>query len=67
MYVTTRSRGSLERTFTVLSHPVKYFTECSKAQLLLWTFYMFFFLSVVCYAPVRVCSCVPCGHLLGKG
>ena len=27
----------------------------------------FFFLSCVCYAFVRVCLYVPCGHLLGKG
>ena len=26
-----------------------------------------FFLSSVCYAFVRVCLYVPCGHLLGKG
>ena len=26
-----------------------------------------FFLSSVCYAIVRVCLFVPCGHLLGKG
>ena len=26
-----------------------------------------FFLSYVCYAFVRVCLYVPCGHLLGKG
>ena len=26
-----------------------------------------FFLSCVCYAFVRVCLNVPCGHLLGKG
>ena len=26
-----------------------------------------FFLSCVCYSLVRVCSFVPCGHLLGKG
>ena len=26
-----------------------------------------FFLSFVCYAFVRVCLFVPCGHLLGKG
>ena len=25
------------------------------------------FLSCVCYAFVRVCLYVPCGHLLGKG
>ena len=28
---------------------------------------MFFFLSCVCYAFVRVCVFVPCGHLLGGG
>ena len=28
---------------------------------------MFFFLSCVCCAFVRVCLFVPCGHLLGKG
>ena len=26
-----------------------------------------FFLSCVCYALVRVCLYVPCGHLQGKG
>ena len=26
-----------------------------------------FFLSCVCYAFLRVCLYVPCGHLLGKG
>ena len=26
-----------------------------------------FFLPCVCYAFVRVCLFVPCGHLLGKG
>ena len=43
----------------------KYFTDRSKAVLLLWMFYVF--LSCVCYAFVRVCLYVPCGHLLGKG
>ena len=40
---------------------------CSKAVLLLWIFYGFFFLFCVCYDFVRVCLYVPCGHLLGKG
>ena len=35
------------------------------AVLLLWIFYVF--MSCVCYAFVRVCLYVPCGHLLGKG
>ena len=51
---------------TGLSPPVKYFTDHSEAVLLFWTF-MGFFLSCVCYAFVRVCLYVPCGHLLGKG
>ena len=51
---------------TGLSPPVKYFTDRSKALLLLWIFYGVF-LSSVCYAFMRVCLFVPCGHLLGKG
>ena len=50
-----------------LSPPVKYFTDRSKAVLLLWIFYVVFFLSCVCFAFVRVCLYVLCGHLLGKG
>ena len=53
------------RRKTDLSPPVKYFTDRSKVVLLLWIFY-FFFLSCVCYAFVRVCLYVPCGHLLVK-
>ena len=44
---------------------VKYFTDHSKAVLILWIFSVF--LSCVCYTFVRVCLYVPCGHLLGKG
>ena len=51
---------------TGLSPPVKYFTDRSKAVLLLWIFYAFF-LPCVCYAFVRACLYVLCGHLLGKG
>ena len=51
---------------TGLSPPVKYFTDRSKAVLLLWIFYVFV-LSCVCYVFVRVCLYVLCGHLLGKG
>ena len=43
----------------------KYFTDRSKAVLLLWIFYVFV-LSCVCYVFVRVCLYVLCGHLLGK-
>ena len=46
-----------------LSPPVKYFTDRSKAVLLLWIL----MLSCVCYAFVRVCLYVPSGHLLEKG
>ena len=49
-----------------LSPPVKYFTDCSKAVLLLWIFYVFV-LSCVCYVFVHVCLYVLPGHLLGKG
>ena len=51
---------------TGLSPPVKYFTDRSKAVLLLWIFYVFV-LSCVCYVFERVCLYVHCGHLLGKG
>ena len=44
----------------------EYFTDRSKAVLFLWIFYGVF-LSCVCYAFVRACLYVPCGHLLGKG
>ena len=54
------------RRKTGLSPPVKYFTDRSKAVLLLWIFYVFV-LSCVCYVFVRVCLYVLCGHLLGKG
>ena len=50
---------------TGLSPPVKYFTDRSKAVLLLWIFYVFV-LSCVCYVFVRVCLYVLCGHLLVK-
>ena len=53
------------RRETGFSPPVKYFTDRSKAVLLMWIFYVF--LSCVCYAFVCVCIYVPCGHLLGKG
>ena len=52
--------------FNRLSPPVKYFTDRSKAVILLWIFYVFV-LSCVCYVFVRVCLYVICGHLLGKG
>ena len=63
---TSELRVKLVHRYIVLSPPVKYFTDRSKAVFLLWIFYGFF-LSCVCYAIVCVCLYVPCGHLLGKG
>ena len=54
------------RRETGLSPLVKYFTDRSKAGLLLWIFYVFV-LSCVFYVFVLVCLYVICGHLLGKG
>ena len=54
------------RRQTGLSPQVKYFTDRSKAVLLLWIFYVFV-LSCVCFVFLCVCLCVLCGHLLGKG
>ena len=51
---------------TGLSPPVKYFTDRSKAVLLLWIFYVLV-LSDVCYVFVRVCLYVLWGLLPGKG
>ena len=49
-----------------LSPQVKYFTDRSKAVVLLWIFYVSV-LSYVCYVFVCVCLYVLCGHLLGMG
>ena len=49
---------------SVLSPPVKYFTDRSKAVLLLWIIYAIS--AVFCYAFVLACLLIPCGHLLGK-
>ena len=54
------------RCWAGLGPPVKYFTDRSKAVLLLWIFYVFV-LSCVCCVFVRVCLCVLCGRLLGGG
>ena len=61
-----RIKGEVGARETGLSPPVKYFTDRSKAVLLLWIFYVFV-LSCVCYVFVHVCLYVLCGHLLGKG
>ena len=54
------------RRKTGFSPPVKYFTDRSKAVLVLWIFYGFY-LSCVCLVFVRIYLYVLCGHLLGKG
>ena len=54
------------RRETGLNTSVKYFTDRSKAVLILWILYVFF-LPCICYAFVCVCFYVPYGHLLGKG
>ena len=59
-------QGQISSTYHQNWPPVKYFTDCSKAVLLLWIFYVFV-LSCVCYVFVCVCLYVPCGHLSGKG
>ena len=59
---TSESRVRLSRHKTGLSPPVKYFTDRSKAVLLLWIFYVFV-LSCVCYvlcASVYMCFVVTC-------
>ena len=48
-----------------LSPPVKYFTDRSKAVLLLWIFYVYSVLCLICLCARLLY--VPCGHLLGKG
>ena len=54
------------RCWTGLGPPVEYFTDPSKAVLLLWIFCVFV-LSCVCCVFVRVCFYVLCGRLLGGG
>ena len=50
--------AATECGFEILPHP-SYSTALALSDC--------FFLSCVCYAFVRVCFNVPCGHLLGKG
>ena len=63
-YAPRESILCMEHFVALQSPPVKYFTDHSKAVLLLWIFYVF--LSCVCYAFVHVCLYVPCGHLPRK-
>ena len=58
--------SELLNRLTGLSPPVKFFTDRSKAVLLLWIFYVFV-LSWVCYVFVRVCLYVKFRSPAGKG
>ena len=49
---------------TGISPPLKYFTGCSKAVLLLWIVCVIYVMRLSCF---RVCSLLPCDHLKGKG
>ena len=60
------------RVWLPVGAPLNWFKPSSK--IFYWPFQggtsfvdLLFFLSCVCYAFVRVCLYVPCGHLLGKG
>ena len=65
MIIVIKLTELIEKTFNregSLSPPVKYFTDRSKAVLLLWIFYVFV-LSCVCYvlcASVYMCFVVTC-------
>ena len=48
---------------TLQGPPVKYFTDRSKAVLLLWIICV---INVLCLSCFRVCSLLPCDHLLGR-
>ena len=58
---TLNSHLSNNERETGLSPPVKYFTDRSKAVLLLWIFYPFSFLCLLCLcASVYLCLVVTC-------
>ena len=56
------TRAEVGTIQTGLSSPVKYFTDRSKAEHLLWIICAI--MSYVCHD--FACSLLPCGHLLGK-
>ena len=66
IYVAEELRVRLARRETGLSPPVKYFTDSSKAVLLLWIFYVFV-LSRDCYVFVHVCFICALWSPAGKG
>ena len=53
------------RSETNLSPPIKYLLTVPRRYFFCGS--PMLFLSCVCYAFVRVCLLLPCGHLLGKG
>ena len=54
---TSESRVRLARCETGLSPPVIYFTDHSKVELLLWIFYVFLILLLLClYARLFICA-----------
>ena len=59
--------GWVWRCETVLSPPVKYFTDRFKAVLLLWIIYVISVLFLLCFRARLFKLLMPCGHLLGKG
>ena len=61
----SKFRGRLALRKTGLSPPVKYFTDLSKSVLLLWIFYVFSVLCLVClFARLFICAL---WSLAGKG
>ena len=59
-----RNKGEVGAPFHRFKPSSIFFTDRSKAVLLLWIIYV---ISVLfCYAFMHVCLLMPCGHLLGK-
>ena len=63
---THQNKGRGWRRETGLSPPVKCFLLTVTMRYFFSGSFMLF-LSCVCYAFMRVCVLMPCGHLLGKG
>ena len=55
------TKGEVGTLKQCLSHPVEYFTDRSKAVLLLLIINV---ICALCLSCFRVCSLLPCGHLL---
>ena len=64
LWPTSELRVRLARRETGLSSPVFFFTDRSKAVLLLWSVCVIYLLCLPCF---RVYSLLPCGHIKGKG